>query len=381
MAAKETHSLKELQQSLADGKTAPIYFFHGEQENGIAAAVRSVRDCLLKTGDPSTAWRAYDLAENSFGDFLSDVLTVSFFSEKRGVLLQGLLKKGRGADDKDDADGDTDGDDALGSKNVRLEEKDLLALMKYLQQPSPDVAVVIVPGKVDMRQKLWKEIAAAAYTVSFNLAEGDRKAIFEEKLLSSGLTFAPDARAWMEERFVGKDTNKERMAGNFPFLDSEMNKLALYMGENSRVTMGDVEECMSAPSQDNVFKLTDALGARNVDAALGTLESLRNQGNPCLMVMGMIISNFRKLLVVRSGRDQRLRDDEIMARAGIKSPWHLNKLTNQAQKLPAEQLKRIIFRLARADLRIKSSGLNEWYILEQEIVGIIAPQSKNAVAR
>lgn len=375
MAAKETHSLKDLEQSLADGKTAPIYFFHGEQESGIAAAVRSMRDHLLKTGDASTAWRAYDLAENSFGDFISDVLTVSFFSEKRGVLLQGLLKKGRATGDEDDAD------DAVGAKNVRLEEKEQVAFLKYLKQPSPDVAVVIAPGKVDMRQKFWKEIAAASFTVSFNLTEGDRKAIFEENLRSSGLTFAPDARAWMEERFVGKDTAKERLVGNFPFLQSEMIKLVLYMGENKRVTMADVEECMSAPSQDNVFKLTDALAERNVDEALKTLESLRDQGSPCLMVMGMIVSNFRKLLMVRSGRDQRLRDDEIMARAGIKSPWQLNKLTNQARKIPTEQLKRIIFHLARADIRIKSAGLNDWHILEQELVGIIAPQSKAAFGR
>ncbi|MBI5637951.1 MAG: DNA polymerase III subunit delta [Nitrospinae bacterium] len=381
MAAKGTNSLKELQQSLAAGKTAPIYFFHGEQESGIAAAVRSVRDHLLKTGDPSTAWRAYDLAENSFGDFLSDVLTVSFFSEKRGVLLQGLLKKGRGAGGCSGADGEDGAEDAIGAKNVRLDEKDLLALLKYLRQPSPDVAVVIAPGKVDMRQKLWKDIAAAAYTVSFNLTEDDRKAIFEEKLLSSGLTFAPDARAWMEERFVGKDSAKERLVGNFPFLDSEMIKLALYMGENKRVTMADVEECMSAPSQDNVFKLTDALAGRNIDDALNVLASLKMQGVHHLPVMGMLASHFRKLLMVRSGKDQRLRDDEIMARAGIRSAWHLNKLADQTRKTTAEQLKRIIFRLARADFRMKSGNLNEWFILEQEIVGIIAPQSKNTAAR
>lgn len=375
MAAKDAHSLKDLQQSLDGGQTAPLYFFHGEQESGIAAAIRAVRGHLLKTGDPNTAWRAYDLADNSFGDFISDVLTVSFFSEKRGVLLQGLLKKGRAGDGEEDAD------DPLAAKNVRLDEKELAAFLKYLQQPSPDVAVVIAPGKVDMRQKFWKEIAAAAYTVSFNLTEGDRKAIFDEKLQSSGLAFAPDARAWMEERFVGKDTGKERVMGNFPFFESEMNKLALYMGDNKRVTMADVEECMSAPSQDNIFKLTDALAERNVDDALTTLESLRAQGSPCLMVMGMIVSNFRKLLIVRSGRDQRLRDDEIMARAGMKSPWQLNKLTNQARKISVEQLMRIIFHLSRADIRMKSVGLNDWHVLEQELVGMMAPPSKASSAR
>ncbi|TBR21020.1 MAG: DNA polymerase III subunit delta, partial [Candidatus Nitrosotenuis sp.] len=321
------------------------------------------------------AWRAYDLSENSFGDFISDVLTVSFFSEKRGVLLQGLLKKGRAGDDEDGAE------DSLGAKNVRLEEQELVALLKYLHQPSPDVVLVIVPGKIDMRQKLWKEIAAAAFTLPFNLAEGDRKAIFDEKLKSSGLTFAPDARAWMEERFVGKDTGKERVVGNFPFLDSEMNKLALYMGENTRVTMADVEECMSAPSQDNVFKLTDALAARNMEGALNTLESIKAQGVHYLPVMGMLASHFRKLLIVRSGRDQRLGDDEIMARSGVKSPWHLNKLTDQARKMTTEQFKKIIFRLARADLRMKNAGLNEWHILEQELVGIITPQPKASSLR
>ena len=375
MAVKENHSLKDLQQSLAAGTTAPVYLFHGEQENGIASAVRSIRDHLLRTGDPNTAWRIYDLTECAFGDFISDVLTVSFFSERRGVLLQGLLKKGRGGDD------DGDEEEALGAKNVRLEEKELLALLKYLQQPSPDVVLVIAPGKIDMRQKLWKEIAATAFTLSFNLAEEDRKVIFEEKLKSSGLTFAPDARAWMEERFVGKDSGKERVVGNFPFLDSEMKKLSLYMGENTRVSMTDVEECMSAPSQDNVFKLTDALAARNMEGALNALKSLKLQGIHYLPVMGMLASHFRKLLVVRSGKDQRLRDDEIMARANVKSPWHLNKLMDQARKMTAEQFKKIIFRLARADLRMKSAGLNEWHILEQELIGIITPRSKTQSLR
>jgi DNA polymerase III delta subunit len=51
-------------------------------------------------------------------------------------------------------------------------------------------------------------------------------------------------------------------------------------------------------------------------------------------------------------------------------PFYFRGYLDQAAKLSADTLKKNIVSLSQADIRIKSAGLNEWHLLEQEIISL-----------
>ena len=348
------------------GTPEPVYFFHGTEEHRIKDAVSLVKSAIMKGADPSTAWRVFNLAETSFGEVLGDLKTVSFFSERRGVMIEGFLKKGgRGdAGRESNDDGDAEEKDA---KKIRLDEKEQEAFFGYLANPSPDIVLIITCGKADKRLKFWKEIEARSFSVEFESKPEHRKIIIAERLKTSGLQFAPEAREWMIERFV------DRLA----FLESELKKLALYLGDVKKVSLPDLEASMSAPPIDSVFKLAESIAAGNMHNSLEALNSLRRQGEILLIVQGMIAWQFRVLLTFKSGKEQRLSEGEIAKKCGI-PPFYYRKYEEQASRFTMEQLKKSICALSRADLKIKSSGLDEWYVMEQEIIALIPPKPPSA---
>ncbi len=360
MAAKGPFSQKDLERSVNSGKFEAVYFFHGTEEHRMKQAISTIKSAIMKGSDPSTAWRTYDLAETSFGEILGDLKTVSFFQERRCVLVEGLVKKSsRGGGQKSETDDEADDKEA---KKIRLDEKEQEALLDYAQNPSPDVVLVVACGKVDGRAKFWKELSGKTFSAQFETTEKDRRVMIAEKLQTSGMQFAPDAREWMVERF----------ANRLSLLDSELRKLELYLGGAKKVALADLEACTSAPPLDSIFMLTDSIAAGNMDDSLEALNSLRRQGEILLIVQGMIVRQFRILLVLRSCREQKIGGEETAKRCNVKYPFPYQKYEELAAKFTMEQLKKSICALSMADSKIKSSGLDEWHVMEHEIIALIS---------
>ncbi|MBI5179610.1 MAG: DNA polymerase III subunit delta [Nitrospinae bacterium] len=343
MAVKAPFSPKELERAVNAGKFEPVYFFNGPEEHRISEAVGIIKSAILKNADPSTGWRVYDLAGTSFGDLLADVMTVSFFAERRGVLALNLSKEG-----------------GRGSGEPRLDEKEQEALLKYLESPSPDVVLVIACGKTDGRMKFWKDIASKTCAVHFESSEADRRRMVGEKLQSCGVKFSPDAREWMIERFAAQPA----------LLDSELKKLGLYLGGKDSATLTDIEACLSVPPADDVFNLAESIAQKKMDASLEALNSLRKRGEVLLPVFAMVVRQFRVLLVLKSCKEQGLPEAETAKKCGV-PPFFLRKYEDQERKFTTDQLKKCLCILSQADLKIKSSGLNDWQVFEQEIVRLI----------
>ncbi|MBI3793564.1 MAG: DNA polymerase III subunit delta [Nitrospinae bacterium] len=315
-------------------KGGEVYFIHGSEESLIKAEIaRLKKEVLSEAPDPSTAWTLYDLAEGA-GQLLADVMTVSFFGGLRGVLASNAEKLG---------------------------EEDQPALLRYVESPSPDVVLVLRAGKVDGRLKFWKDFSAKAKTFKFDPKDGERRAIVAQKMRSRKISFSRAA----EEMFL------ERFQNRLSFADAELDKLETYLGGAKTVEVADVEACVSTPPLHSVFKLVDMIGHKKTEASLETLKTLKDDGEEPIMLMGMIARQFRILLRINTLKAQRLNDAEIAAKCGLNS-YYASGYFAQASKLSAETLKKNIVRLSQADLRIKSSGLNEWHVMEQEIISLTA---------
>jgi DNA polymerase-3 subunit delta len=110
---------------------------------------------------------------------------------------------------------------------------------------------------------------------------------------------------------------------------SELEKLALYLGDESRmVTAADVQLLVPMSATAVVFELGNALAARNTAAALGMLEMLERQkdDSPIKSMLVAIIPTFRNLLAVK----------ELMVAHRLSPPREAFFFGKTLEKLPAQ---------------------------------------------
>ncbi len=343
MAAKGTSfSLKSFEKSLDSGGLKNVYLFYGPEEERLSRAVKAIKSRVVQDADPTFAWRIYDMAETPLGDLLTDLKTVSFFGGRRGIMAKNIAtERGR-----------------AGAK--WLDEAGRDHLLEYMANPSPDVTLIIVAEKVDGRLKFWKDTKKHAYSISFEVQEYDQKAIVTEKLNESSLRFSPDARRWMIDRFYNRLSQ----------MDSELEKLSVYLGGATTAEVSDLEDCMGMPPLDSIFKLADEIAGGNADGSLQALKSLRMQGKTFYVVLPMIARHFRILLAIRSCKAQKFSDGETRKKCGV-HPYFYGQYAKQAANFTQEKLKGIICHLHRIDIRIRTSGMNDWMLLEEELIPYI----------
>jgi len=307
-------------------------------------AIDAVKNRIMKEADPSTGWRVYDPSETDFSDLMTDIRTVSFFGGLRGILAVNISLKGESG------------------KKRSLGEEEQKQLIDYMENPSPDVALIISTTGADFRQKFWKTLKAGAKAVAFESNESSDKQYVAEKLRATGLEFTNDAKTWLRERFVNGTRH----------LHTELEKLAVYMGESTNVTLNDLENCMNVPGTESIFMLTDAIGNGRVNKSLLALSSLKTRGEEFFKVLPMIAWHIRKLLALKSCENEAMPLEEKARRCGVNFFFFKkNNYERQAANFTIEKLKTVLYRLSLADVELKKSPMSKWTILEKEIISLI----------
>jgi len=340
--------------SLQEGGLEPSYLFYGPEDVRISGAVETIRAGIEKeAAEPSTAWSAYDLNETGFPPFISDLKTVSFFGGKRGIIGFNFHVSAEG----------TRGP----TGSYRLTEEEQKALLNYLDKPAPDITLILRTAKIDSRVKFWKELKRKTASISFDSSPADRKGLIRRKLGSTGLSFTAEAETWLMERFID----------SFNQLETEIDKLETFMGGEGKVTIRELEECMSIPQIETIWALTEAVAEMQIGKALSTLHSLKTQKQAPEQILPMIARQFRLLLICKSCRKKKLSIEETAQKCGLgRNTWVVKKYIGQASRFSTLSLKKLFCSLAAIDVRVKSSGLDRWVVFEEEIISLFTEMSK-----
>ena len=135
-------------------------------------------------------------------------------------------------------------------------------------------------------------------------------------------------------------------------LDHELEKLVAYAG-GAPVSERDVRLLVSGAVEQDVFDLTRAVVRRDVRTALGTLERLLDSGEPPLRLHGLLVWQFRLLLVAAGVRnDEDL--EQAVAKTGL-SRGALARMRREAAGIRQATIRHAYESLYFADLAIKTS--------------------------
>jgi DNA polymerase III subunit delta len=136
----------------------------------------------------------------------------------------------------------------------------------------------------------------------------------------------------------------ERIGPQLLLLRSEIGKLALLAGPGQAVTRAHVGAGTALAAEEPIWDLTDAIGEGRTGDALRVLARLLGAGEPPPVLLGALVSHFRRLLRVASGV-------EIPA-----PPFVRKKLAAQARRYGAARLRGALGALHETDLALKGAG-------------------------
>lgn len=258
-----------------------------------------------------------------------------------------------------------------------------------------NVRLLISAGKVDKRKAFYKTLdklgtvePLAGWSVDDRDWAQQAEAWAEKAIASRHKEISPEALA----ELVG------RVGPNSRQLDTEVEKLTLYVGQRKEIALDDVNAICSRNKTARAFALGDALGDRDLPRLLARLDEelwevkLDPQKSEIGLLYGLIAKVRAMLLLKEMMREgwikpavdygrfkaqlERIPSDQVPQDRRFNplaiNPYVLFKALPQARRYTEAELVRAMDLLLRCNQRLVSSSLEESLVLQQTLVQIIA---------
>lgn len=232
-------------------RPAPAYVIFGDEEFQKSKSLQEALDALLPpTVDRGMALCEYDgtRAEDQGGPALAsvfdDLMTLPFLSDRRVVVIR-------------DADG------FISAHREPLE--------RYIDAPSKTGVLVLVCRTFPKTTRLYKQIAAAGGRV-VECKKPNARGLVEfvsGEAVARGKRLEPAAAARIVEQ-VGDDLGS---------LANEVEKLALFVGARSQITLADVQALVGMSREEKIFAVMDAAGSGDLVQALAQWRHVLDSDN------------------------------------------------------------------------------------------------------
>jgi DNA polymerase III subunit delta len=260
-----------------------------------------------------------------------------------------------------------------------------------------NVRLLISAGKVDKRKvffKMMEKTGTVEIFSAWSVDDKDWAARAETAAISS---FKQREKAVSDEALAEL---VNRVGPNPRQLESEVEKLCLYVDGRKKIELADVLVICSRNKTARSFALGDALGDRDLPRLLKRLdeelwETKFDKDKSEIGLLYGLISKVRAMLflkeMLREGWIKETRDynsfksqlervpaDKLPADKKFNplalNPYVLYKALSQARKYSSGELVRAMETLLQCNQRLVSSGLDEALVLQQALVQIVTPQ-------
>ncbi|MEN8190746.1 MAG: DNA polymerase III subunit delta [Thermodesulfobacteriota bacterium] len=246
---------------------------------------------------------------------------------------------------------------------------------------------------VDKRKKLFTHIKKEGSIVDCSVATGATSAAKKDqgRVLRELVGNTLDSMGkTIEPRVV--EPLLERVGFHPVAVVTEIEKLALYVGDRQQIGLDDLNTMVGRTREDALFELTEAFSKKQTGRTLTVLSRLLENGVHGLAVLATLRNYLRRLLIFRSLQMQ----DDPVYRKGMSAnqfqqeylpalkatdqwtemlkghPYALYMSFSQAEKYSCVLLKKWLELLLGAEYRFKSSSLDQHLVLEEMLLDMLA---------
>jgi DNA polymerase-3 subunit delta len=263
-----------------------------------------------------------------------------------------------------------------------------------------NVRLLVSAGKVDKRKTFYKTLEKIGKVESYDGWSINDKDWADQAEVMARKTIHARGK---EITDAGLSELIDRIGPHPRQLESEVEKVCLYVGDRAEINEKDVEDICTRNKMARAFALGDALGERNLPVLLRRLdeelwEMKSDKDKSEIGLLYGLISKVRSLLMLK----------EMMREGWIKATNDYNAFKSQLQRVPAgqlpsdkrfnplalnpyvlykalpqvrnyteEELVRAMDLLLQSNRRLVSSSLDESLVLQQVLVQIVGASNKS----
>jgi DNA polymerase III subunit delta len=318
----------KLRDQLRRREIAPVYTLFGEETYLRDAAAKYIADLCFGEGDLrefNEDEYSLNTAEN-LRSALAAAEQLPMMAAKRVIRV-------------------TDVRVAATSNRDTLKEEFEPALAAYLENPCASSVVIFIADELSGNRKLGKLLKDKTAAVDF------------ARLDAVGL------RKWADDRLreLGSEADTatvrhliDTVGDDIRRLNNEVNKLSAAALPDGKITTELVDALVPNSRELSNFSLTDNLVAGRRAEALRNLKKILDDGTEPLALLGLISSNYRRLLVAHEMIARGSSRGEVVTAARVFGSGR-DAFLAAARRIERRKLAGAIGRIAETDLAIKTS--------------------------
>ena len=313
-----------------------IYVIAGKDDSLVNSQSQELLDGLLEPSQRATGFFDVESASVSVQEVLDELRTVPFLTDKRVVRIKGA-------------------DDFISQNRPLLE--------KYFDNPCPTGRLVLTVKSWDSRTKLAKKLSKAGKLIT--VAPPTRK-----ELPYRLMAYAKDA--YDKKLSPATATLLIELTGDeLTRLYSEIDKLALYSGEEKIITQNHVESLIGHNRLFNAFAVIDAIIAGKSGVAVERLRGMfESDKSTEYTVVGAFAYHIRRMFNAKILLDKGLRPRDIEQRLRI---WgDTNAFFTNLRQISLEQIGKYLQQLGETDYAIKTGRTQPKVAMEQFVLNLAA---------
>jgi DNA polymerase-3 subunit delta len=314
-----------------------IFFLYGEDSYRSRAKLKQIEERFKKTDKSRVNFIRVNGERTPWKNIEREILAPPFLHNKKLVVVENFLKK----------------------RGQKFDET--VAFLKEGKISDGTFVVFWEGEQPDERTALFKLLARSEQSEKFDLLEAAKLNKWIDKAAAERTIKIDRRAAEMIGKLVGSDLWQ---------ISGELDKLSAYVRQrkenNNFVTAEDVALLVKGNFDENIFSLTDALGAKNKKIVFKIMNEQIEAGLEVGYIFAMLVRQFRIMLQIKelvandfpflSPGDPSVKQ-KIAMELGL-HPYVVQKTLYQIKNFSIAELKKIYGKLLALDMKMKRGNFN-----------------------
>ncbi len=302
------------------------------KSNATSLIDKKIEELIKEKNFSDASITTYDLEEDSIITLIEDADTISFLTPSKVIIGKNL-------------------------SNNNLDDKNIKALSKYLDNPNNDVLLIFVTTNIDTRKKIVKETINKLSLVNIST---NTKEIVKDILKGYDVEYRVIN---LLEEYYSEDLER---------LISETKKLALAFIDIKKITYKEALDLLVKPlnKQDTLaFDLVREIALKDKKKALNIYNELLSYNIESYALFGLLESQYRLLYQVKVLNKRNISYNDMASILEV-HPFRVKKTLELVRYYTLKEIRKLLKNLSNIDYKIKSGIYENNIIIDLLILNI-----------
>lgn len=322
---------------------SPVMLLYGTESYFIHQIKKQLQQQVLQNETENLS--TYDLSETPIQEVMTDVETYPFFGEKKLIFATNPT--------------------FLQTRSPKLPfEHQIDRLETYLSSPVDySILVFVAPyDRIDQRKKITRLLKNKAITVHCkSIRDNELQKWIKELAHYYNITIERAALDYLQSE----------LTVNLQLLENEIQKLALYVGQNGVITREIAEKLISSTVDGSALSLVDAVMERSYEKAFSIYRELSIMNEEPIALIALLAYQFRMILQVKLMKEKGYNQSQMQRQLGG-HPYVIKIASDRERRFTFDRLADIMHNLTKTDAEIKFGKTEKNLAFELLLYDLIA---------